>query len=250
MKTKHYYVFKEETQNRMNNNSLNQTNWEVLRCSEKDPAFCLEKSQEDYEKNCKKLTTYEKSAQEILKILDRNKLNRKKIISLGAGKGILEWHLKKQSPTLIVECTDYTEMAIKQLKQVFKTVDNVYSFDMINGDYIDLDTSALFLMYRVSTEFDIDSWYQIFSKMYDAEIEYVMYVPTELASIKLMLKEVASHIVNLFLGRKDTFCGWLYSESEFIKIFHNKTPNPLYHIQERVLFDNSAIFLLKRNSNT
>ena len=72
---------------------------------------------EQYEQNCRNSVLYEISARSIADIL--KKYECKHIVTLGAGKGILEWHLKKQMPELYVECTDYAKSAIEKLKKVF-----------------------------------------------------------------------------------------------------------------------------------
>ena len=51
----------------------------------------------------------------------------------------------------------------------------------------------------------------IFRKMYDEGVTHVIFIPTGLDTVKTMLIEKLVHIRNKMLGRKDIFCGWIYS---------------------------------------
>jgi hypothetical protein len=83
--------------------------------------------------------------------------------------------------------------------------------------------------------------------MYKADIEYIIYVPTGLDTIRSMLLDKKEHLKNVLLGRKDVFCGWLYSENEFMKMFSNKTQKPMYIVKEKIELNDTAIYLLERN---
>ena len=246
---KHYYYFGKSIQDKMDGNSLNEKNWEILRNNEADGSFYLEKTVEAYELNCMNAHSYEKMANIIVNEFDRQNYKTNKVISLGAGKGVLEWHIKRIKPELQVECTDYTTDAIESLKRVFINLDAGYTFDMIDGDYQKLDRNSIFIMFRVSTEFNRDQWLRIFKKMYEAQIEHIIFVPTGLDRKREMIKERLLHIRNMFLGHKDIFCGWLYSEDEFLKFFNGDEKKTLYNVKCKIPFDNTAIFFLDRSAD-
>lgn len=121
MRTKHYYRFEENIQDKMQEDCLNQNNWDILRIDEKESPFSIEKDVESYERNCKNSISYENAASQIVSLINKydSISNKNKVLSLGCGKGILEWHLKEMMPDWAIECTDYTEQAINQLKKVF-----------------------------------------------------------------------------------------------------------------------------------
>lgn len=246
MVQKHYYFFGDEMQKKMKGDSLNEENWDILRNDEVDGPFSIEKTIESYEANCKKSTSYEGVAKIIIQELEKRKSDRK-IISLGIGKGILEWHLKNLKPSLRVECTDYTAEAIERLKTVFVSMDAGYTFDMLNGDYSSLGVDSILVMFRVSTEFDRDQWHGVFQKMYNAGIKNIIYVPAGLDTKKEMLKEKINHFRFVIRGKKDIFCGWLYSEDEFESMFRGKEATPYYDIDSRIPFENTAVYYLKRH---
>lgn len=246
MKTRHYYQFDKKIQTRFQGDTLDKKNWDILRMDEREGAFSIEQSIERYEENCMRSDTYKEAANIIYNLLLSKKLLYRKIISLGVGKGILEWHLKKMDPQLIIECTDYTESAIERLKPIFGE-DIVYQFDMLEGDYSQLDKNAILIMYRVSTEFDLRTWRKIFGQIYAAGISYIVYIPTGLDGLKEMLKEKITHVKNIIKNRKDIQCGWLYSENEYPKMFKESNGKILYFIKSRIYFNNTAVFFLEMN---
>ncbi len=247
MKAKHYYLFENGVKNRMKGGSLDKNNWDLLRMDEKESPFSIERDIAAYEENCRKALSYKAMAGLIVHIVQKYGLSDRKIISLGAGKGVLEWHMKKMMPDMIIECTDYTEKAIEKLKAVFPDMNAAYVFDMLDGEYSDLDVNAVYVMHRISTEFNINEWYKIFAAMYDAGIENMIFIPTGLDTAGTMCKEKVKHIKNFLFGKKDIFCGWLYSEKEFKKFFHNHREEPMYLIKEKIIFDKTAVYVLKRN---
>ena len=246
MKQKHYYLFDNNTREKFDDVKLNQNNWDVLRNESSNKDFSIEKTIEEYEDNCRLQEKYRKVAELIVAELSDRGLIGNGIVSLGVGKWILEWHIKQICPDLYVSCTDYTPEAMEKLKSVFKSVDDVSVFDMLNGDYSLFKKDTTVIMYRVSTEFTRKQWDIIFSNMYDAGIKHIIYVPTEVASFRYMLSERISHFKNIIKRRRDIFCGWLYSESEFLKMFAGKGRHKGYYIDKSVPFDNTRIYYLSR----
>ena len=215
MKIKHYYYFGNEVQKELNGAMLNENNWDVLR-TQGDKAFALENDIEQYEKNCEQSLEYKEAAKMIVSLLKKNNIS--KVVSLGAGKGILEWHIKNQMPEVHMVCTDYASEGIEQLKRVFIKCDEIYRYDMVEGDY-SVWKDATILMYRISTEFTKEEWKNIFNRIYQCGIGRIIFVPTELLTFKIMVKEFGRHILNRICGRKDIMCGWMYSRKEFIEMF-------------------------------
>ena len=149
MPTKHYYVF---------NNSepmshLDKDAWDSLRVGTENPAFQFEATLEEYEANCTRRTDCREMAKAIRDAILSIGAGVSSVVSLGAGKGIVEWHLKKLLPSLPMICTDYAESGVASLRQLFSACDKVMVFDMLKGDYSVFGKDAVLLMNRVSTEF-------------------------------------------------------------------------------------------------
>ena len=210
MPTKHYFVFT----NSESMSHLNKEAWDSLRMGTGNPAFQFEATLEEYETNCTRRTDCHEVAKVIRDAVLSIGAEVSAVVSLGAGKGIVEWHLKKFLPSLPMICTDYAESGVASLRRLFRACDRVMVFDMLKGDYGVFGKDAVLLMNRVSTEFAPSEWMQIFKSCKSSGIKYILFIPTELASIWLKFMETLRHFARRILHRRDTFCGWLYSRRE------------------------------------
>lgn len=235
----HYEVFKTQ----FDSTELNQRNWDILRTESKESAYAIEDSIEEYEENCKEAVSYEISSKHIVDIL--KKQGCKHVVSLGVGKGILEWHLKKQMPDLYVECADYTEAAIEKLKIVFVDGDAFHRFDILEGNYQIFNKDAFFIMYRVSEEFCYSDWCKIFKKMNENGIKNILFIPDMLATENLAIHMNKRHAKHTEQGIKDIFCGWIYSEDILEEIFQAGE----YEIAERHPIGELVLYLLRQRDN-
>ena len=210
---RHYEVFKSE----LGSQELNQENWDVLRTESKESAYAIEDNVEQYEKNCLSCVSYEVAAGRILDVLKEHHCGH--VVSMGIGKGILEWHLKRQMPELIVEGTDFAVRAVEKLKKVFPACDALHCFDMLRGDYRMFPPDAFFIFYRVSEEFCYEDWRHIFTAMRSQRVLNIVYIPDMLATRQLAERLERSRAHNQKQGRKETFCGWIYSEDTLEELF-------------------------------
>jgi hypothetical protein len=243
MRCKHYFYFGEEVQKKMQSGKLECNGWEVLR-EQGDRNFSVDKSIEEFRNTCHNADSYAKMAKVTSNVLDRYGHNR--VASLGIGKGIFEWHLKNFNPKLYVIGTDYTKQSIKLLRQVFTECDELKVFDMKNNSYRELGAECL-IMYRVSTEFNYEDWCEIFEKMYNDGVQSIIFIPTELLNIKSASIEILLRLKNKIMGRKEIFCGYMYSLGDFKKIFSHG----MWKIREEIPItaNNTVIWYLVRKEN-
>ncbi len=237
MPTKHYYIFNGSTPI----TNLNRQTWDSLRIGKDNPAFQFETTVEEYESNCAKrqdCRAVAKVIRNLIRLIDQNVSS---VVSLGSGKGVVEWHLKRLLPSLPLICTDYAEVGVESLRRLFQACDEVMIFDMLNCDYGMFDNDAVLLMNRVSTEFTPSEWRFIFQSCKAAGINHILFIPTELASIRLKALETLRHYLRRILKRRDTFCGWLYSKREIESLM-----SVSYTVEECAKMKNSAVYLLKR----
>lgn len=235
MPTRHYYVF----DNSESLPSLDKSAWDSLRTGTDNHAFRFESSVEEYEANCARRTDCREVAEAIRDMLPTLGKEVSRLVSLGVGKGIVEWHLKRLVPELNLTCTDYAKAGVDNLRRYFHACDEVMPFDMLNSDYSTLGGSPVLLMNRVSTEFTPTEWQQIFRSCKAAGIKHILFIPTELASIRLKTMETLRHFIRKTLGRRDTFCGWLYSKHEL-----ELAMSQCYKIEKCTRLGNSALYLL------
>jgi len=249
MYIKHFYLFNVSTQEQFKGKKLSKDNWDLLRNDGNDMAFSLEDSIEAYEKNCMEHNNISEQANIVCKKIEEYWPGSNRVVSCGAGKAILEWHMKRINPLLRVECTDYTPQMIDALKSVFINVDAVYTFDMMDTYKTLMENdNPILMMNRVSTEFSKKQWIQIFNNIYDSDIKHIIYIPTGLDNWKTMGIEIYKRLYYFLTRKNATFCGWMYSEKEFVSLFgmRNNSRNG-YRIIEKYPYNDSAIFFLEKN---
>lgn len=245
MNCKHYYYFGEQIDMSLGGKvrpALNQDRWDALRTDGRADDFRIEETSSEYESNNRK--SENRLYAEMAKIMCEEIFDdTDRIISVGAGKAILEWHIKQNKPSIKVACADYTSKAIKRLQQVFICGDEFFEFDMLKDDWRRLQGYDYIIMFRISTEFDRRTWKRLFRKLYNAGIHDVIFVPTGLDNIKTMTQEIINHIVNILHRRKDCFCGWLYSENEFRKMW-----SPYYDISFAKEYGSTKLYWLSKQT--
>lgn len=236
---KHYYRFSKRITDKFKGDTLDKENWDILRNDDNTPYFMIPNNKKEYDDYCFKEIKYEKHAGLIIDLLKKYGLSDDdSICSLGIGIGILEWHIKKSYPSIKLCCADYAEEGLKKVATMLEA-DQFVCFDIVLDDFNLLSKYDYLLMYRISTEFDINTWKEVFKRAYQAGCEKICFVPTEFVTIDDAVREKNAHAECVRKGEKDMFCGWLYSENEFINMFCE-----WYNIAELKRVDNTGIFLL------
>ena len=157
MRGKHYHYFGlQHYEEGMLFNELDVKMWDKLRCENIKTPFSIERTKEDYETNCKNRIDYYDKA----KIICDN-IEAERVVSLGVGTGILEWHMKNLKDDMELVCSDYTEGALKLLQNV-TNCSEFKVFDMYADDYRWMVQFDYVIMHRLDTEFSFDSWKKYF----------------------------------------------------------------------------------------
>ncbi len=246
MKIKHYYSFDESESGNMYFKELNASNWDLLRTNEKAGPFSIEREINAYEQNCDSSQAFKDAARIICRLLKQYNI-KNRLVSLGCGKGIVEWHIKRFMPELYIKCTDYTSEGLKLLEKVFISCNEFDVFDMMaDKDYESLRQDDTVLMFRVSTEFSLNQWKEIFDKIYRGGVKYIVFVPADILTLPILINEKRAFFSNWLRHRKNTFSGWLYSRKEYTKIFMGTGKKPRYKIMHSEKLGHTEVMLLQR----
>lgn len=240
MPIKHYFYFDKNVSKKMTGNKLDKENWEVLRANAVAGPFAFESTKEEYVKNIKRQETYKERARIIAKMLKNT--NIKQIVSLGTGKGIIEYYLKLYLPEISIICTDYTEQSIKKLSE-YTNCDSCKVFDMLNGNYNQFEKETCILAYRVSTGFSLGQWKRIMNNIYKSDVEKMIFVPTEVLTVGEVLQEIKIRVKNILIGKRTMMCGWKYTKFECGYLLTNSGRNRKT-IKRAIAIDNTKIYEL------
>ena len=237
----HYYRFPKHVTEKFVGDSLDKTNWDILRTDDDTPFFMIPDSKKEYDDYCATRRSYEKHASMIIdSLIEQGMSDDESICSLGIGIGILEWHILNKYSPIKLSCTDFAEEGLKKVSNFLEATE-FFAFDLCSDNYAILTHFDNLLLYRMSTEFDICTWKNIFNKFYIFGCKKIVFVPTEFATLEDEKREKEAHEECIRKGEKDMFCGWLYSEEEYYDMF-----SAWYSVSSLKRVDNTGIFILER----
>ncbi len=168
-----------------------------------------------------------------------------RIFSVGVGGGALEYQLKKMIPELSVVCSDYSPVTVEALKNVFVESDAVIPFDVLKGDWSEVNRKYLkdrgmCIMYRIDASFGDAEWRSIFQKLYEAGVERVLYIPTGMLTLCSIYNRKSREIKWFFRRIPVVWAGYLRTRKQFERFWA-----PFY-TQELLTFGGLKGFFLER----
>jgi hypothetical protein len=227
MRIKHFAVFK---------NKMETLNWEKLRNDENEGPYYLPHNKEDY---LLKVDTAKPSGLTQIILQEIKKTGLAKIFSLGSGIASQEYQLKKFSDGPVV-VTD-NNSSVLRLKR-FEIFDNALILDAFK-DSLPVDENWIVLFPRIDTECDDNQLKILFKKCYDSGVKYIIFIPAELLSLRIIFAELKTLLISLIKRRPRVFCGYARSLKAFKKIWE-----PFYILSKNYKMDNSVMILEAKQS--
>lgn len=185
--------------------------WNFLRDNPEMSAYYIPFSKEEYINSIKNFSNTA-LLNEIISYCEKNKIN--KIISLGAGRCILEYAIKTNSDIKVI-VTDNTN-SITRIKS-YNIFDDAIQADCLRDYNIVADNNTLILLSRIDTEFNDADFKKLFNKFAENNVKYICFLPAELLNLKIFLVEIKILLKSFLTRKKRIFCGYARTESEFIK---------------------------------
>lgn len=144
----------------------------------------------------------------------------KSLFSVGVGGAGLEYQIKKINPDLKLICSEYAPKNVELLKEVFIESDEIVEFDILNGDWKEINKkylgeSSACLMYRVDASFTDKEWRKIFVRLYVAGVKNVIFIPSSFLTM-LSIFNRKSREIKWKMSKTDiVFSGYLRTKSKF-----------------------------------
>lgn len=223
MKFSHFALFDGQNTDRLN--------WDVLRDQCNESAYYIPFSKSAYIDSVININTGDIGSR-IIQYCQKNGLSS--IISLGAGRCYLEYHIKMNS-NLKVIVTDLSS-SILRIKE-FEIFDEVYQIDMLNEKILANGNHTLILLSRIDTELEDHEFANLFKILHLKKVKHICLIPAELLNAKIALAEIKIAIKSFISKKRRTFCGYIRTRKEFIKHW-----SPYYSLQK--LYSNSTLFFL------
>jgi hypothetical protein len=225
MKIRHYSLF----------DSLHSGNidWDLLRDSATEQAYYIPFSREEYLGVIEKHNAKEHLVSGIIEFCKKFHIN--KIVSIGSGRCVLEYYLKKRSD-FIVTVTD-TSASINRIAE-FGIFDAALQVNLLESQEMRFDDATLVLLGRIDTEFEDEGLKQLFSVLRQRGAGYLGFIPAELLTFRIFLAEIKILLTSIITGKKRIFCGYARTKDEFRSAW-----NKFY--TELIQFGHNDLFFLK-----
>lgn len=230
----HYYKF--PSHNNLGDKLTIKEGWDKVRCDDNCTPFSIPNNVIDYNKMA--ITEYKDESKDIADLVDHK--GHTTILSVGCGRGFLEYNIKTSSPELKVIATDFNEQSIERLKNVLFICDDVEVFDLLEDRFYYFE-GLIYLLFRVDTELDNDTWLNIFYKMHEAGVKYILVVATEFVSINSLIKETVKKLLKNVLHY--SFSGYIRTKESFENLWAD-----YYIIDKPVKIGNFCGYYLRINN--
>ena len=236
---KHYYDFR--AINHQKKFDLdNAKAWDFLRLEtiKNNNAFAIAESSDRLEQESLSNSSLNRQADTIIDLVKERHFTR--INSYGVGAGQLEFLLKRKSPNIFLQCSDYAPRSMERLREVFKEAEEVIVFDMLKDSWVNDGEKCLYLFYRIDTAFNDYQWRMIFKKIMNARIEHILFVPCEFLTLKRFITQEIKYVLGKSLNRKISFAGYLRTKQQIKSLFSS-----CYDIEDTEGIGELKGFLLK-----
>lgn len=248
---KHYQTFGDFSSELVNNSLNHIESWQTLR--DNHPHFSISQDRDEWIKAAELKIVKDgqdngliQRAEEIVRFLEKECIAT--LFSVGVGGAGLEYQIKKRMPQLRIICSEYEPKTVDRLKKVFLEADEIFGFDILNGDWLEVynkylaNNKSAVLMYRLDAGFSNMEWRQIFESMFRAGISNIIYIPTTTLTL-LSIWNRKSREIKWFLSRTPvSFAGYLRTKKVFQSFW--KT----FYTGKDMVFGGLKSFYLK-NSN-
>jgi hypothetical protein len=212
---KHYYPFPPSTV-LPTDSLLSPHAWEQLRTDDggagANPDFHLPSERGEWLRLCEESEFSAACARGIAALVRREKFSS--VVSVGAGRALIEYHLKALLPSVALTCTEYSPGVVERLRHVFTECDRIELLD-VTAPWAPVAPGQLVLFNRLDTELDDDQWRRVFSNLASAAVPTVLVVATGFLTPKTLLLEVAQRAISIVRRRPLTFAGYTRTRARF-----------------------------------
>jgi len=234
---KHYFPVKQALA--VENLASSATSWDALRTGDDDTWQSIPKDRSMWVARCQQKPEIAVNAKAIVDLVKREGFYS--IISVGVGAAYLEYNIKKLHPALSLTCSDFTPRSIDRLRDVFLECDSIEVFDMLKDQWQPRQ-NALYLLYRVDTEFSDEQWKGLFATMSESNINDVLFVPSVFLGWRFFIKEKLVNLWHRLKGYRIMFAGYVRTK-DTVKTFWISH----YHVIAEVPIGALTGFLLRKN---
>ncbi len=239
---RHYYAFPPGTAPK-GGSLLSPSAWDQVRTaapSETNKDFSFPQSRADWVKLAEASEDARASAATVASLVKRGGYTS--ILSVGVGRALLEYHLKRSLPQVPLTCTEYAPASVTRLREFFAECDSVEFLDLL-APWQAKDAKCLILLNRVDTELSDEQWSIAFGRMAEAGVSEIIVVATGFLTPRTFGSEMATRLRCRLRGQTPTFAGYLRTRARFRELWQAN-----YVIAEEMAIGPRGGFWLRRRA--
>ena len=185
---KHYYDFGEDAE-LVGESLLSGGSWDRVRLEAKGPAvdgaFALSRDRAGWLRRCGESPHVMSAVRQIAEVIRAKGFSA--IVSVGAGRACVEYHLKNQLPSIHLTCTELSPRVVQALRDTFSECDHVGVFDFTSAQWPSVADGTVYLLNRVDTELDDEQWKRVFGNMSQSGVRHALVIATGFVSCQTFL---------------------------------------------------------------
>lgn len=214
MTVRHRYPFR-STLEFAGGNLGSPQDWDRLR--EGDPNFGFGGSREAWIQRAESFNSLARQAGEIVRLL--HGWGVEKLVSVGVGTAVLEYHIQSLDPALLLRCGDYAPSSLEVLRRFFRECRSIELMDLRRTNWITDPEHEAVLLNRVDTELSDAEWRAVFSELRAKHVRRILLIPCGLLTPAALGREVLTLGRALVRRLPLTNAGYLRTESRLQQLF-------------------------------
>tara|TARA_B100000029_G_C17425877_1_gene906029 strand:+ start:227 stop:910 length:684 start_codon:yes stop_codon:yes gene_type:complete len=205
MKIKHYSIFNELSEPKID--------WNNLRENKNESQYFIPNNIDDYNLISDN-EDYKKITERTINFIEENNIER--IFSIGSGRAIFEYKLKIKT-MLHTTISDITNSIFKIKK--FNIFDEVLLIDITERLNLSIYPNTLMILPRIDTELSDQQMHDLFKQLNNKKVKYLLFIPAQLLTIRSLLIQLYIYLKSIITNKRLVDCGYSRNKYRFIKLW-------------------------------
>jgi hypothetical protein len=203
--------------------------WDRLRGQ--DPNFGFGSSRDEWIRRARAFPSLARQATQIVTLLRDWAATR--MVSVGVGTAVLEYHIQTQAPELALRCGDFAPASLDVLRRCFTECRSIEAMDLRKVDWVTDPDGEVVLLNRVDTELTDDEWRRVFADLRRQGVRRIVFIPCGLLSPRALARELQTIVLSRLRRRPLTKAGYFRTSGRMRDLFRGAySRTGVYHAGE------------------
>lgn len=189
--------------------------WDRLRGQ--DPDFGFGGSRDEWIRRARSFPALERQAARIVALL--REWGATRMVSVGVGTAVLEYHIQTQFPELALRCGDFAPASLEVLRRCFTECRSIELMDLRNPRWVQDPEREIVLLNRVDTELTDRQWRDVFADLHRQGVRRVVFIPCGLLTPRALARELQTIVVSALRRRRLTKAGYFRTQGRMRELF-------------------------------